>query len=160
MSQPIMSIRGEVQHQGYLHRLEEIRDHLGKVRKDRTAYVRSEDVLQQYCLLCQQIHGVAHMDKANDELGGLSSSWYFYSHWVQWEVNTSLSLPSYYRLFSSGITIFFDCWQKQWAASNVRPVSHYPEYRSCMLTILDSLHWLSSRFNRCPLDSSRPLTTD
>lgn len=67
-----MSIGAEAQHQFYLHKLKEIRDHLGQVRKDRTVYVRSEDVLKQYRLLCQQIHAVAHMDKDNDELGGLS----------------------------------------------------------------------------------------
>ncbi|KAF8421923.1 hypothetical protein EV426DRAFT_699410 [Tirmania nivea] len=67
-----MSISAEEQHQDYLHKLKEIRDHLSQVRKDRTVYVRSEDVLKQYSLLCQQIHAVSHMDKDNDKLGDLS----------------------------------------------------------------------------------------
>ena len=82
-----MSTDVEEQHHVYLHKLEEIRDHLGQVKKDRTVYVRSEDVLKQYRLLCQQIHAVAHMDKDNDELGGLSRSSYSTSSEPPWEAN-------------------------------------------------------------------------
>jgi len=69
-----MSTGGEEQHQVYLCKLKEIRDHLGQVSKDRTVYIRSEDVLKQYRLLCQQVDAVAPLGKGNDKLCGFSRS--------------------------------------------------------------------------------------
>ena len=65
----------EEHHKEFITKLQEIREHLGSLRKDRTNYIRSEDVLMQYGLLCQKIRAVSHLDKDTDELtGGLSRS--------------------------------------------------------------------------------------
>ncbi|KAF8474886.1 hypothetical protein BDZ91DRAFT_711946 [Kalaharituber pfeilii] len=67
-----MTSIAEEQHKVFLAKLQGIRDNLGALRKDRTVYIRSTDVMLQYDLLCQQIQAVAHLDKDTDEADGLS----------------------------------------------------------------------------------------
>ena len=69
-----MSTVAEEQHRKFCAKLQEIFDHLGKLRKDRTAYIRSADVLEQYELLTKQIHAVSHFDKDTDEQNGTGMS--------------------------------------------------------------------------------------
>lgn len=57
-----------------LARLNEIREHLGQLRKDRTVYIRSEDVLTQYQLLCQQIQALSHLEEDDKEFSNLNKS--------------------------------------------------------------------------------------
>ncbi|KAI5809656.1 hypothetical protein DFH27DRAFT_606082 [Peziza echinospora] len=67
-----MATAAQDQHNGFFTKLQEIRDRLGSLRKDRTNYIKSNDVLEQYFLLCEQIRSVAHLDKDTDEQDGLS----------------------------------------------------------------------------------------
>ena len=108
-----MTAAAQDQHNGFLTKLQEIRDRLGSLRKDRTVYIKSNDVLEQYYLLCQQIRSVAHLDKDTDEQDGLSRSVFPSSKTCLVQVTNIPSLSSNYRLFAFGIPVLFDRREEQ-----------------------------------------------
>lgn len=50
-----ITMSDEGKYQGHLSKLQEILSHLNILREDRAVYIRSEDVLRSYELLCQQV---------------------------------------------------------------------------------------------------------
>ena len=57
---------GEDKYQEHLTKLQEILSHLDILRKDRTVYIRSEDVLRSYDFLCQQVCSVGRDGMSNN----------------------------------------------------------------------------------------------